>query len=573
VSVGGGAAVMKGEEMTDLSYTCGTGSTPLLGETIGQNFARVVSAHPDRTALIDVASERTWTYAQLDARTAELAAALTERGIGRGDRVGIWAQNLPEWTLAMYATIRIGAILVNINPAYRSHELDFIVEHSGLKLLISQIAAPPHSDFIAIAREVQDEHPFDLVFIDTAPTALCETDHPLPDAERLSALCAAGIRLMEDPGIRMSARLARIGAELDPDDPINLQYTSGTTGFPKGVTLSHHNILNNGYSIGEMLNYSEEDSVVLPVPFFHCFGMVIGTLAAFSHGAATVIPAPAFDPARTLAAVQRTRASSLYGVPTMFIAELALADLADYDLSSLRTGVMAGSTCPVEVMRKVIETMHMPEVAICYGMTETAPVSMMTRTDDSLERRTQTVGRAMPFVEIKIVDPATGLQVPRGIKGELCTRGYSVMRGYWEQPDKTAESIDSGRWMHTGDLAIMNDDGYVDVAGRIKDLVIRGGENIAPREIEEFLYTHPDIADVQVVGVPDAKYGEELMAWVILREGAPELTAEGLREFCAGRLAHYKIPRYVQRRESFPMTVSGKVRKVELRAEGAQLTS
>ncbi len=358
---------------------------------------------------------------------------------------------------------------------------------------------------------------------------------------------------------------------LSADDPINIQYTSGTTGFPKGATLSHHNILNNGFFVGELCRYTEVDRICLPVPFYHCFGMVMGNLAATTHGACMVIPAPSFDPAKTLAAVQAERCTSLYGVPTMFIAELAEPDFDSYDLSSLRTGIMAGSPCPVEVMKQVIERMGMTEVSICYGMTETSPVSMQTRVDDSIERRVSTVGRVGPHLEAKIIDPETGLTVPRGTHGELCTRGYSVMLGYWEQPDKTAEVIDEARWMHTGDLAVMDEDGYVNITGRLKDMVIRGGENIYPREIEEFLYTHPDILDAQVIGVPDERYGEELMAWVRMREGAEPLTAESLREFCTGKLAHYKIPRYVHVVDEFPMTVTGKVRKVEMRKRAVEL--
>jgi len=370
---------------------------------------------------------------------------------------------------------------------------------------------------------------------------------------------------------RSADRRALDAIELSADDPINIQYTSGTTGFPKGATLSHHNILNNGYFVGELCNYTHEDKICIPVPFYHCFGMVMGNLAATSHGAAMVIPAPTFDPVATLEAVQAERCTSLYGVPTMFIAELALADFASYDLSTLRTGIMAGSPCPVEVMKQVIDRMSMSEVSICYGMTETSPVSTQTRVDDSIERRVATVGRAGPHIEIKVIDPATGLTVPRGVPGELCTRGYSVMLGYWQQPDKTAEVVDAARWMHTGDLAVMDDDGYLSITGRIKDMVIRGGENIYPREVEEFLYTHPDILDAQVIGVPDAKYGEELMAWIRMRPGAAPLTAEKLREFCTGKLAHYKIPRYVHITGEFPMTVTGKVRKVEMREKSVEI--
>ncbi|MYM19093.1 AMP-binding protein [Brevibacterium sp. 5221] len=559
-----------------LSYASGPSQFPLLGDTIGGHFSRIAAASPQATALIDRPSGRRWTYEELESDVDALAYALIERGIAKGDRVGIWAQNLPEWTLTMYACAKVGAILVNINPAYRTHELEFVVRQSGTRLLISQLTAPPHSNFEQIAREVaQGASGLELVFIDTAHAEVTgEDERPaaIQPSESFAALMERGRALGSDAGAKMPVRLRQAMGALDADDPINLQYTSGTTGFPKGVTLTHHNLLNNGYSIGEVLAYTGEDRVVLPVPFFHCFGMVIGFLAIFSHGASAIIPSPGFDPERSLAAAAEERATSLYGVPTMFIAELDLPNFADYDLTSLRTGVMAGSPCPVEVMKRVISQMHMSEVAICYGMTETSPVSTMTRTDDTLARRTETVGRVMPFVEVKIVDPITGLTLPRGQKGELCTRGYSVMRGYWEEPEKTAEAIDAGGWMHTGDLAIMDADGYVDISGRIKDMVIRGGENIYPREIEEFLYTHPSIADVQVVGVSDEKYGEELMAWVILREGVASLTADEVREFSRGKLAHYKIPRYVEVRESFPMTVSGKVRKVELRAEGERLS-
>ena len=365
-------------------------------------------------------------------------------------------------------------------------------------------------------------------------------------------------------------QLAERMTTLSCDDAINIQYTSGTTGFPKGATLSHHNILNNGFVVGELVGYTERDRICLPVPFYHCFGMVMGNLAATSHGACMVIPAPAFDPGATLKAVEQERCTSLYGVPTMFIAELALEGFAAYDLSSLRTGIMAGSPCPVEVMKRVIAEMNMSEVAIAYGMTETSPVSTMTRADDDLARRTETVGRVMPHLEVKVVDPYTGLTVPRGETGELCTRGYSVMLGYWEQPDKTTEAIDAARWMHTGDLATMDDGGYLSIVGRIKDMVIRGGENVYPREIEEFLYSHPNIADVQVIGVPDAKYGEELMAWVVMRPGTAPLTAEAVRAFCTGKLAHYKVPRYVHVVDGFPMTVTGKIRKVEMREKSVE---
>jgi fatty-acyl-CoA synthase len=518
------------------SYASGIADLPLLGETIGENLERTVARFGDREALVDVATGRRWTYASFNADVNRLARGLLARGIEKGDRVGIWAPNCAEWVITQYATAKIGAILVNVNPAYRTHELDFVVKQSGMSLLISAVSFKT-SDY----REMISSIGFaSAVFIGTD-----EFDALFHDGDR--------------SGIDQRA------ATLAFDDPINIQYTSGTTGFPKGATLSHHNILNNGYFVGELVNYTEQDRVCLPVPLYHCFGMVMGNLGATTHGACIVLPAPGFDPAATLKAVATERITSLYGVPTMFIAELGLADFADYDLSSLRTGIMAGSPCPVEVMKRVVAEMNMAEVAICYGMTETSPVSTMTRPDDNLARRTETVGQVMPHLESKVVDPATGLVVPRGEAGELCTRGYSVMLGYWEQLDATSEAIDAARWMHTGDLATMDADGYLNIVGRIKDLVIRGGENVYPREVEEFLYTHPDIADVQVIGVPDARYGEELMAWIVLRAGAEPLTAASVREFCEGRLAHYKIPRYVHVVDGFPMTVTGKVRKVEMR--------
>ncbi|WP_309131796.1 AMP-binding protein [Brevibacterium sp.] len=557
--------------MAELSYSSGPSTQPLLGDTIPANFAKTAAAYADAQALVDRHSGRRWTYEEFDRDTDALAVGLLDRGVGKGDRVGIWAQNVAEWALIQYATSKIGAILVNVNPAYRAHELEYVVKQSGMSLLISQVTAPPHSDYQAMATEVARKVAgLDLIFLDTVPSDLLG-ETVVSEHESFGLLLDLGRRLLDDEQAKYAVRLQQVSGELSTDDPINIQYTSGTTGFPKGVTLSHHNILNNGYFIGELLGYSSADVVVVPVPYYHCFGMVIGNLAALSHGASIVLPSPGFDPLASLQAVAEESATSLYGVPTMFIAELEHPDFADLDLSSLRTGVMAGSPCPVEVMRRVIDDMHMSEVAICYGMTETSPVSMMTRVDDSLEARTQTVGRVMPHLEVKIVDPVTGQTMPRGQKGEFCTRGYSVMLGYWEEPDKTAEAIDSARWMHSGDLGVMDEDGYVDISGRIKDMVIRGGENIYPREIEEFLYHHPKIRDVQVIGVPDEKYGEELMAWVILKDDAESLTADEVRQFCSGRLAHFKIPRYVEVRESFPMTVSGKIRKVELREEGERI--
>ncbi|GGY15444.1 AMP-binding protein [Streptomyces djakartensis] len=522
------------------SYSHGTSQTALLGETIGANLDRTVATWPDREALVDVPSGRRWTYRRFGAAVDELASALLASGITKGDRVGIWAVNCPEWVLVQYATARIGAIMVNINPAYRTHEVEYVLNQSGVSLLFASLSHKT-SDYRAMVERVR------------------------PRCGGLREVVYFG-----DPSWEAMLQRAAPGATLEDglscDDPINIQYTSGTTGFPKGATLSHHNILNNGYFVGEMIAYSEQDRVCVPVPFYHCFGMVMGNLAATSHGACVVIPAPSFDPKATLEAVQQERCTSLYGVPTMFIAELGLPGFASYDLSSLRTGIMAGSPCPVEVMKRVVTKMHMAEVSICYGMTETSPVSTQTRRDDDLEHRTGTVGRVLPHIEVKVVDPATGVTRPRGSAGELCTRGYSVMLGYWNEPEKTAEAVDAGRWMHTGDLAVMREDGYVEIVGRIKDMIIRGGENIYPREIEEFLYAHPKIQDVQVVGVPHDQYGEEVLACAIPADPADPPTLEELRSFCEGKLAHYKIPSRLRILDSFPMTVSGKVRKVELRA-------
>jgi len=533
-----------------LSYGSGTSQTPLLGDTIGDNLTRTAMRVPDAEALVDVPSGRRWTYAGLEADVTALALGLLARGIAAGDRIGIWAPNVPEWTVLQYATAKVGALLVNVNPAYRSHELAYVLEQSGMRMLVSAVSHKT-SDYRAMVDEVRPQcHDLsEVVYIGESSW---------------DELVAAGSAASTD-------ELAARTATLSPDDAINIQYTSGTTGFPKGATLSHHNILNNGFFVGELVGYTERDRIALPVPFYHCFGMVMGSLAAVSHGACAVIPSASFDPAATLLAVEQEHCTSLYGVPTMFIAELGLSDFASYDLTSLRTGIMAGSPCPVEVMKRVVDEMHMSEVAISYGMTETSPVSTMTRMDDELARRTGTVGRVMPHLEVKVVDPVTGRTLARGEPGELCTRGYSVMLGYWEQPDKTAEVIDAARWMHTGDLATMDDDGYLSIVGRIKDMVIRGGENVYPREIEEFLYTHPDIADVQVIGVPDPKYGEELMAWIVMRPGAEPLTAQGVRAFCSGRLAHYKVPRYVHVVDGFPMTVTGKIRKMEMRADALEI--
>ena len=528
------------------SYASGTSTVPLLGETIGDNLRRTVSRFGDREALVDRGSGRRFTYTELLDAVEALAGGLVEAGVRKGERVGIWAPNRWEWVILQYATADMGAILVNINPAYRTHELEYVLNQAGISMLV---AAPAFktSDYRAMVGEVRERCP------------------------QLRSVVFLGDPEWESLSVGDRSVLPEIRAGLSFDDPINIQYTSGTTGFPKGATLSHHNILNNGFFVGELCSYTEEDRICIPVPFYHCFGMVMGNLGATSHGSCMVIPAEGFDPRATLEAVAAERCTSLYGVPTMFIAELGDPSFGSHDLSSLRTGIMAGSPCPVEVMKRVVADMGMTEVTICYGMTETSPVSTQTRVTDDLERRVSTVGQVHPHVEIKIVDPVTGLVVPPGTPGEFCTRAYSVMLGYWDEPEKTAEVLDAAGWMHTGDLAEMDEAGYVNIVGRIKDMVIRGGENVYPREVEEFLYTHPDIVDAQVIGVPDEKYGEELAAWVRLRPGAPELTAQALREFCTGKLAHYKIPRYVRVVDEFPMTVTGKVRKVQMREESVKL--
>ncbi|MGZ4643989.1 MAG: AMP-binding protein [Blastococcus sp.] len=531
------------------SYSSGTSTVPLLGDTIGANLDRTAARVGDHEALVECSTGRRWSYPELVAEVDACALGLHALGVRKGDRVGIWAPNCAEWVFVQFATAKLGAILVNINPSYRTHELGYVLEQAGISVLVS---APSFktSDYRAMVAEVapQCTELREVLFLGD------------PAWEQLMATGRAADRSL----------LAQREAELSADDPINIQYTSGTTGFPKGATLTHHNLLNNGFFVGEGCGYTDADRICIPVPYYHCFGMGMGNLGATTHGATMVIPAPGFDPALTLQAVQDEKCTSLYGVPTMFIAELALPNFADHDLSSLRTGIMAGSPCPVEVMKRVVAEMGMDEVTICYGMTETSPVSTQTGADDDLDRRTSTVGHVHPHLEVKIVDPATGITVPRGETGEFCTRGYSVMLGYWNQPEKTAEVVDSARWMHTGDLAVMDEAGYLNIVGRIKDMVIRGGENVYPREIEEFLYTHPDIVDAQVIGVPDERYGEELMAWVRLREGAEPLTAESLREYCTGKLAHYKIPRYVRIVDEFPMTVTGKIRKVEMRATSVE---
>jgi fatty-acyl-CoA synthase len=532
-----------GHMATRASYAHGVSDVPLLGETIGENLERTVARFGDQEAVVSCHQGVRMTYAEFDEAVDRLASGLIAAGIAKGERVGIWAPNCLEWVLVQFATAKAGAILVNINPAYRTHELEYALRQSGVRMLISARAFKT-SDYVAMVDEVRDALPAleAVVFLES------------PEWEELAAT------LVDQDAVR--ERMATLAF----DDAINIQYTSGTTGFPKGATLSHHNILNNGFFVGELVEYNEFDRVCLPVPFYHCFGMVMGNLGAVSHGSCIVIPAPGFEPGATLEAVAEERCTSLYGVPTMFIAELEHPEFDSFDLGSLRTGIMAGSPCPVEVMKRVQRDMHMSEVGICYGMTETSPVSTQTRPDDALERRVSTVGRPGPHIEVKIVDPDTGLVVAHGEPGELCTRGYSVMLGYWDEPEKTDEAIDRARWMHTGDLATMDAEGYCNIVGRIKDLVIRGGENVYPREIEEFLYTHPDVSDVSVVGVPDERYGEELCAFVVARGGAT-LSEDAVRDFCRESLAHFKVPRYVVFTDGFPMTVTGKVQKYKMRED------
>jgi fatty-acyl-CoA synthase len=531
------------------SYAKGETEPALLEETIGVNLDRTVAAFPDHEALVEFATGRRWTYREFNHQVDLFARGLIAGGIAKGDRIGIWAPNCAEWTIVQYAAAKIGAILVNVNPAYRTHEFSYAVNQSGMRMLIAAESFKA-SDYRAMIEE-------------TAPLNRGLERVVYLGTDDWADVVAAGEKVDADV---VNERMLT----LRPDDPINIQYTSGTTGYPKGATLSHRNILNNGFMVTELMGFTDQDRLCIPVPFYHCFGMVMANLGCTSHGATMVIPAPGFDPEITLRAIAEERCTAVYGVPTMFIAMQNHPTFADHDLSSLRTGCMAGSICPVEVMKRCLDDMHMAEVCIAYGMTETSPVSTQTRVDDDLERRTSSIGRVHPHVEIKIVDPVAGETVERGQTGEFCTRGYSVMLGYWDEEEKTAEAIDSDGWMHTGDLAEMREDGYCNIVGRIKDMVIRGGENIYPREIEEFLYAHPDVEDVQVIGVPDEKYGEELAAWIKLRDGVEPLDAEKVREFCAGKLAHYKIPRYVMIVDEFPMTVTGKIRKIQMREETAQ---
>jgi fatty-acyl-CoA synthase len=545
------------------SYDHGTSGARLIGETIGNHFDRAVARHADREALVVRHQGVRWTWSELRHRVDMLAAGLLRAGLEPGDRIGIWAPNCAEWTLTQFASAKAGLVLVNINPAYRSTELEYALNKVECKALVLAPALKT-SDYLAIVNGLAPE------LASATPGHLHAKALPhLRIVVRLGDERTPGMLNFEDVarggGDAERARLAELATTLQFDDPINIQFTSGTTGFPKGATLTHQNILNNGFFVGEAIRLTHEDRLCIPVPLYHCFGMVMGNLGCLTHGATMVYPNDAFDPLTVLQAVSEERCTALYGVPTMFIAELDHPRFAEFDLSNLRTGIMAGSPCPVEVMKRVQARMNMREVTIAYGMTETSPVSTQSSTDDPLERRVSTVGRVQPHVEIKIVD-ASGRIVPRGVTGEFCTRGYSVMRGYWNDAQKTREAIDDAGWMHTGDLATMDDEGYVNIVGRLKDMVIRGGENVYPREVEEFLYGHPKVQDVQVIGVPDPKYGEELCAWIRLRE-AETCTADEIREYCRGRIAHYKVPRHVRFVDAFPMTITGKVQKFVMRKE------
>ncbi len=546
------------------SYTSGTSHTPLLGLTIGDMFDETVARYPDQPALISRQQNIRLSYRQLQEQVNQCAKGLMHLGVQKGQRIGIWAPNRAEWAIAQFATSKIGAILVNINPSYRLNELEYVLKQAGCSGLIISPAFKT-SNYTEMVQTLAPE------LAQSEPGKLKAARLPdLTMVVRMGSDRVAGMytwdELMSAGELVSDEQLAACQREQEFDDPINIQYTSGTTGFPKGATLSHHNILNNGYYVARLQNLTHEDKLCIPVPLYHCFGMVMGNLGCITHGAAMVYPAEGFEPLSTLQAVQDEKCTSLYGVPTMFIAELAHPDFSKFDLTSLRTGVMAGSPCPTEVMKKVNSLMHMPEVEIAYGMTETSPVSTQTHIDSPFDKRVGTVGQIGPHLEIKVIDPATGQVVPIGAPGELCTRGYSVMLGYWNNPEATASAIDAARWMHTGDLATMDEEGYLNIVGRIKDMIIRGGENVYPREIEEFLYTHPKVSDVQVIGVPDERYGEEIMAWIKLNEGQ-QATPEEIREFCQGQIAHYKIPRYIKFVDAFPMTVTGKIQKFQMRQQ------
>lgn len=546
------------------SYTSATSDTPLLGLTIGDQFDQTVSRYPDNLALISRHQHIRLTYRELQAQVNQCAKGLLQLGITKGQRVGIWAPNRAEWCITQFATAKVGAILVNLNPSYRLHEIEYALTQSGCSVLILSPAfkTSNYTEMIqTLAPELAQSEPGKLKAekLPELTTIIRMTSEKIPGMFTWDDLMKMGTDVSDEA-------LASHQREQEFDDPINIQYTSGTTGFPKGATLSHHNILNNGYFVARLQNFTHEDKLCIPVPLYHCFGMVMANLGCVTHGATMIYPSEGFEPLAVLQTVQEEKCTALYGVPTMFIAELDHPEFNTFDFSSLRTGVMAGSPCPVEVMKKVNTLMHMPDVEICYGMTETSPVSTQTRIDSPLEKRVSTVGQIGPHLEIKIVDPATGQIVPLGTPGELCTRGYSVMLGYWNNPEATANAIDIARWMHTGDLATMDNEGYLNIVGRIKDMVIRGGENVYPREIEEFLYTHPKVSDVQVIGVPDEKYGEEIAAWIKLKPGQ-QATAEEMRDYCKGQIAHYKIPRYVMFVNEFPMTVTGKIQKFLMRQQ------
>ena len=545
-----------------ISYTSGTSEIPLLGMTIGDQFDQTVQTFPNNESLVVAHQNIRWTYLQLKQQVDKCARALITLEIQKGDRVGIWSPNRYEWTVIQLATAKVGAILVNINPSYRLHELEYALNQSGCCMLVT-------------AYQFKSSHYTDLIYELAPEIRHCESGNikseKLPHLKHVIVLQDEGF-----PGMLTWQEMMRLfqqttdvqlnerQSSLHFDEPINIQYTSGTTGYPKGATLSHHNILNNGYFVARTMNFTEEDRLIIPVPLYHCFGMVMGNLGCITHGAAMIYPSEGFEPLAVLEAAENEKATAIYGVPTMFIAELEHPEFDQFDLGTLRTGIMAGSPCPVEVMKKVKTRMHMSEVQVAYGMTETSPVSTQTRVGTPLDKQVSTVGQIHPHLEVKIINPENGLVQPLGVAGELCTRGYSVMLGYWENESQTKEAIDQARWMHTGDLATMDEEGYVNIVGRIKDMIIRGGENVYPREIEEFLYTHPDVSDVQVIGIPDKKYGEEIMAWIKLKDGI-STSAEDIRAFCDGKITHFKIPRYFKFTDGFPMTVTGKIRKIEMR--------